>query len=450
MQCSSLASAPPLALACANARGEDGLSQKTPLDTLQRYPLLRGLEEGAEPSDEERAAHLPRDEATLRALWLGPRVERIVELFHHGELARAAMSDDGQRYAWYDASGVLREHEAWNRARRLNTVFEARRGSSFLVAFDPATGEHVIFEGSGGSRFQTPPVAPEAIAAEPSSVEALVRAAHARFGDVEALRVIADRLCELADPRGELMALQLARGDDAPGAHVLVRRHGYQWMPHGVSLADARFERGCLVQARVIEPVDATHPAWQTIRSMHFESSFTFDVASPFDANLPRLRELSGLRVMDLLPCLVRVPKELEVLHCGHVESQRAELLMMSLSDFSSLHTLGFNAVIEPRGVLESVLSRRPARLSTLWLPGHHFSPREVQRALANVADLTVNLFFGWLEFDEHVAWVSVTGRELGLHERGRKVPGPDLLGSARALLRAAGIHDPQITSHPR
>jgi hypothetical protein len=405
---------------------------------VKRYLLLKGLAE--EPSDDERARHLPRDEATLRSLRLGANTERIVELFKRGELARAVMLEDGQSYCWYDVKGELREHATWNRVGRLNTTFQGKPGSSFLLAYDPSSRAHVIFENCGGARFPAAPVqrgpppgaTPQPIKplapADLSSADALVRAAHERFDDLAALQVIADRLCELGEARGELMALQLARGDGKPSHEEtrLVRNHAKQWAPHGLDLTSVRFERGVLVEGTCTDAVDATHLAWQTLRALHFQSSFGPHGPSPLNAKLPRLRELTGLNVGSLVPQLENVSQELELLHVNDVDRHWARALMTRLGAYPALRTLGFESTrpgSEPMLVLEHVLSHRPARLAELWLPSYLFNPREVQRALAMVRDLTVNLFFDSMRRDRDAIWIAVTSDTFTLQQRGNPVP---------------------------
>lgn len=349
------------------------------------------------------------------------------------------MLDGGQSYGWLDLKGELREHATWNRVGRLNTTFHGTPGSTFLVAYDPASRAHVIFENCGGARFPAPPThrpAAKELAPSPprppsdlGSAEDLVRAAHERFDDLPGLQVIADRLCELGDPRGELMALQLARGAAGQPSHEetrLVRGHANEWIPHGIDPSSASFERGLFVRGTCTGAVDARHVAWQTVRALHFESSFGPSGPSPLNAKLPRLRELTGLNVGTVLPQLSNVSKELELLFVNDVDAHWARAAMTQLKEYAALHTLGFESIrpgSEPALVLEHVLSQRPPRLAQLWLPSYLFNLRDVQRALASVKGLTVNLFVDSLKRDDHCVWVAVTSSGAKLEQRGTPVP---------------------------
>lgn len=259
--------------------------------------------------------------------------------------------------------------------------------------------------------------------------------------------MIADRLCELGERRGELMALQLARGDDAPGAESLWRNHGL--MPQGVSLANCRFERGCLVQGRVEGPVDPADPAWLTMRSMRFETSFSFVYTSPFETKLPRLRELSGIREDDLPALIDRLPRDLEVFHCI-LASLESPFLTSHQRAFPKLRTLGFELLAYPKPALDRIISNLPPHLSLLWLPGYEYEPLAVQRALSNAPGLTVNLFFGDIEFNENAAWVAVNSNGLRLCEWRRHLTGPQFVDSARELMVASGVQNPTVHTEPK
>jgi uncharacterized protein (TIGR02996 family) len=92
--------------------------------------------------------------------------------------------------------------------------------------------------------------------------------------------VLADFLTERGDPRGEFIALQLARHAgklDATGKKrekELLKRHKKQWLGPIAPLVQPyhlRFERGFLVTCQLepnaeLEKTLGTHPAWSTIR----------------------------------------------------------------------------------------------------------------------------------------------------------------------------------------
>lgn len=397
------------------------------------------LVKGMAPTDAERAEHLPQDEKMLRALRLGydtDRNERIVAFYRRAELARAAMLDDDQfSYGWYDSNGVLQRRTTYH-PERLNSMIEGRRGAIFLVAYDPNSLTHILLEKCGGPRWPDPSLSR---AADLNSVEGLINAAHERFEDLEALRVIADRLCELGEPRGEFMSLQLAGKD---GRHLISPK----WIPHGIDHESARFERGCLVQGTCTGPVDATHLGWSTIRSIRFQGSIGYDAPSPFSANPTRLREISNLLTNVVASNYPRMPKTLEVIHVNEVDLHWVTLLMKALNHFPELHTLGFTSTVpgtDPTEVINHVLAHRPARLSSLWLPSHLYKPLEVQRAIANGPDLTVKLFFGSLERGGDATWVAVTKAALTLHKRGD--PHYRDFEFARQNMIASGIADPHV-----
>jgi uncharacterized protein (TIGR02996 family) len=90
--------------------------------------------------------------------------------------------------------------------------------------------------------------------------------------------VLADRLLELGDPRGEMMALQLARARAGTPATAhereLIARHGRAWaQPLTRCLAAFGFRRGFLAMATVddramMEPALYAHAAWATVEEL--------------------------------------------------------------------------------------------------------------------------------------------------------------------------------------
>jgi hypothetical protein len=180
------------------------------------------------------------------------------------------------------------------------------------------------------------------------------------------------------------------------------------------------------------------------MRSLHFETSFSFAYTSPFETELPRLRELSGIREDDLPKVIDRVPRELEIFHCV-LASLECPLLTSHRSAFPRLRTLGFDLLAYPKPPVERIISNLPPHLSLLWLPGYEYEALAVQRALAKAPNLTVNLFFGDLELDENAAWVAVTSSELRLVEWRRHPTGPRYVDSARELMVASGVQSPTV-----
>jgi len=104
---------------------------------------------------------------------------------------------------------------------------------------------------------------------------ALVRAVYADLTSDASRMVLADRLLELGDPRGELIALQLARARlDTPSSareRALLAQHGTAWtQPLAEYLSAFEFRRGFLASATVDErvampPALIEHVAWSTV-----------------------------------------------------------------------------------------------------------------------------------------------------------------------------------------
>lgn len=402
-----------------------------------------GLVKGLAPSDAEKAEHLPRDEAALRALRLGRDVERIVELFHFGVLVRAA-GFGGGAYGFFDLNGELRQFGR-SESRRLNGEYYDVKPGICLIAYDPRSLAHVIFESRGPALPLVSPLSAQPTTAELNSVEALLSAAADRFDDVAALHVISDRLIELQDPHGKLMQVQLSRELGAPyreGEQWLISS---QWIPGGLARDSVRFERGLLYSGTCNAQVTLRHFGWQTIRALHFP---LWEIAepSPFATDLPRLRQLSGIYGKDFERLLPRFPRSLEVLQCASAQMHHVRLLLGVLHEFPALHTLGFERLLSRRPIaaLKEVLSHRPPLLSSLWIGGRDYdSARAVQRSLSRAPGLTVNLHFVTPAYPGDLVWVAVTPSGLSLHQRGN--PSPYLVQSARELMIKSGIADPQF-----
>jgi uncharacterized protein (TIGR02996 family) len=108
-----------------------------------------------------------------------------------------------------------------------------------------------------------------------AGVDPLLEAILADPDDDEVRRVYADRLCELGDPRGEMIHLQLAgfSEDARERARELVARHATEWLgPLVPVVSDYEFARGFLAAATVprhrrpynVERV-VGHPIWTTV-----------------------------------------------------------------------------------------------------------------------------------------------------------------------------------------
>ena len=94
-----------------------------------------------------------------------------------------------------------------------------------------------------GRRVAPPPAAPTA-----ARDEDLLAAVRERPDDDAALEIYRDHLLEKGDPRGELIALQLAPSLDEAGKRrlaALLRKHRKEWLgPLAGVAARATFERG--------------------------------------------------------------------------------------------------------------------------------------------------------------------------------------------------------------
>jgi uncharacterized protein (TIGR02996 family) len=106
----------------------------------------------------------------------------------------------------------------------------------------------------------------------------LLAAVHDDLASDTSRTVLADRLLELGDPRGELIALQLARAragaPATPRERELIAQHGHAWTkPLSACLAAYGFRRGFLATAVVddramMQPVWYEHPLWATVEEL--------------------------------------------------------------------------------------------------------------------------------------------------------------------------------------
>lgn len=141
-----------------------------------------------------------------------------------------------------------------------------------------------------------PPPAPSALAQDAVAAE-LLAAIHEDLASDASRMVLADRLIELGDPRGEMMALQLARAragtPPTPHERALIAQHGRAWaQPLTRCLVAYEFRRGFLAAATVddrsmIEPALYEHPAWATVEDL--ETGNASLLASPALRSLRRV-----------------------------------------------------------------------------------------------------------------------------------------------------------------
>jgi uncharacterized protein (TIGR02996 family) len=115
---------------------------------------------------------------------------------------------------------------------------------------------------------------------------ALLAAVYARPDDDEPRAVLSDLLQELGDPRGEFIALQLARHRDGSPRRArersLEQRWGRDWLgaiePH-VLAGDVVYERGfvsrCRYRGGTVEDV-TVHPEWSTITHLDVANASQF------------------------------------------------------------------------------------------------------------------------------------------------------------------------------
>jgi uncharacterized protein (TIGR02996 family) len=100
----------------------------------------------------------------------------------------------------------------------------------------------------------------------PDALDALVREVYARPDADEARLVLADALLAHGDPRGELIALQLAGGEDErprPRCEQLLRAYGRRWLGALRPVTyRARFARGFLARLELNGRWTASEPGW--------------------------------------------------------------------------------------------------------------------------------------------------------------------------------------------
>lgn len=136
--------------------------------------------------------------------------------------------------------------------------------------------------------------------AAPSDLEALERAVMENPNDDALLAVWSDALQRAEDPRGELIALQLAGALDERAQKLvakLITKHWRNWLgPVAVAVVPGSvvFERGLFAACttRVLRHAQVTifsHPRWATLRRI------TFGGAGVLTATMPLLEEARGL-----------------------------------------------------------------------------------------------------------------------------------------------------------
>ncbi len=114
--------------------------------------------------------------------------------------------------------------------------------------------------------------------------------------DAAAVAVLVDELLAEQDPRGEFMALQLARAD-VRRSETLLKRFGHLWVGAAApALARVHFERGVMTRAELREDVPLetlTAPEWSTLEELHSGEASAADYARVLAlAALPGLRRV--------------------------------------------------------------------------------------------------------------------------------------------------------------
>jgi hypothetical protein len=121
------------------------------------------------------------------------------------------------------------------------------------------------------------PVPAIELADDPAAME-LLAAVYDDLAADSSRMVLADRLIELGDPRGEMIALQLARARTGapatPRERELIAQHGRAWTkPLSKCFVSYGFRRGFLATAvlddrTTLSPAWYEHPAWATVEEL--------------------------------------------------------------------------------------------------------------------------------------------------------------------------------------
>lgn len=424
--------------------------------------------------------HRPVDEATLRQLDLGPDVERIVRLYHSGRLslgvvvehlsverrrsAVSVLSEQHQRYGWYDGDGTFHERRTDDRTSGLlNHTFEPRNQlDPFLVAWDAFSNDHVVFYAKGGARREAPRVAPRPRAAtgpvDPSTVATLLASVHEFFDDEASMAVLADRLVEIGDPRGTLMSLQLGRrpgADEAQESFALIFANARRWLPRGVDPLGSRFERGFPVEVSWSQAVDPEHEAWRTVKIITLsEPRGLRGVRSPFEGPLPRLSEVRNVSAEGLSSIAQRHAERLETLGVVARIDESPLVAIEQLARFPSLRRFVLEAparpISPPAAIVQAVDAYRGPALDEVWLAEQDVHLPSLQARLrALERPLVVHFVFGRAPTrarERETAWIAVGASALTLHARQAE---PTTLSRAQQALMNAGIRSPNVINEP-
>ena len=233
--------------------------------------------------------------------------------------------------------------------------------------------------------------------------------------------VLADHLCELGDPLGEFISIQLAEPNGptglAKGRAKQLKRHYEVWLPPGVQRSTALFRRGFLQACRWTAPTDPKHRAWKTVEEL---TCVTIPGVGEIDRSallsgeaMPRLKELSGVdpRALTAL-CAGQLKERIAVLRTHYLPYE----LLRSISEFRALQTLELvGADLKERELKFLCASLGPTvrslRLSELVSPVSLSTAHETMRGLPQ---LTLNIGID----RERLCWFELQGEQLRLCHR--------------------------------
>lgn len=188
--------------------------------------------------------------------------------------------------------------------------------------------------------------------AEPRDAEALFAAVYANPDDDAPRSVLADLLQERGDPRGELIALQLARGEPGPRERALLRAHAREWLgaiAPAIGTKHLGFERGFVARCEIIGPPGcdlAARLEWATVTFADVRG--WRPPLAPLLARMPVLRTLHGLARASLA--------------CGHPQLRMIGVELLDRADAL------VSAELPSLRVLEAWKARAPFdELAALW-----------------------------------------------------------------------------------
>ncbi|MDP2269890.1 MAG: hypothetical protein Q8K32_04095 [Archangium sp.] len=229
----------------------------------------------------------------------------------------------------------------------------------------------------------------------PPATESLYAPIWAAPRDLSLRQVLADRLLEQGDPRGEFIALQLA-GASLMRQRALLKAHGRQWLGTLAEVIDLKdqpplFQQGFVAEVSVRAVKSAQFllaseaPEWATVRRVRRGlQRFSKTMTGLEDAGLVKLEALKAAarealpltlrsvvvaalpdQAVDVLERLAAPPRWLG-LHFGQFEPTR-ELRdsLPRLGDLPGLERLRFSA--ESETVMPALLGQ----MGLSWLPSH-------------------------------------------------------------------------------